>query len=299
MDDPTPAIPPPDPQRKESTPPEGDGASFSLAGCCAIVTGASSGLGAEFARQLAGRASGLVLAARNEESLNRLAAELRGQSSSLRVEVCACDLGTQDGRAALWRGIDGSGISPNLLINNAGLGDYGPFADADEARLRQQIDVNITALTLLAHEFARRVRSVPGRSAAILNVSSLAASLPIPDLAVYAASKSYVTSLSEALAIELAPQRVRVIAVCPGPTHTNFSNTARRADGGDTDRRGQGMLRLEPREVVAASLAALERGQVRSFPSGAIRVAAWLMEVLPRAVVRAILRLRHRKGMLR
>jgi hypothetical protein len=269
-----------------------------LPGCHAIITGASSGLGAEFARQIAPLAATLVLAARHANALEDLAAALRNLRAGLRVVVCPCDLATDEGRGSLWRAVDDAGVDATLLVNNAGLGDYGAFADADESRLRAQIDLNMTALTLLAHEFARRAKQNISTSRAILNTSSLAASLPMPDLAVYAASKSYISSLSEALAIELRPANIRVMAICPGPTPTNFSKTARRADGRDADRSGQMWLRMPPQEVVSTSLAALEHGSVRHFPGWRVRLAAMLFESMPRVIMRCILGLRRRRSLV-
>jgi uncharacterized protein len=269
-----------------------------LPGCHAIVTGASSGLGAEFARQLAPKAASLVLAARSGDLLKELALRLRESHPALRVVVSASDLATAEGRASLWSTVDDAGIDATVLINNAGLGDYGEFAEADPARLQSQIDLNVTALTLLAHEFARRAQKDRSRPRAIINTSSLAASLPMPDLAVYAASKAYVTSLSEALAVELQSANIRVLAICPGPTPTNFSKAARRADGRDTNRSGQTWLQMPAAEVVSTSLAAIEGGGARHFPGWKVRLAAWLFESMPRVAIRAILRLRRRRAML-
>ena len=119
----------------------------------------------------------------------------------------------------------------------------------------------------------------------------------MPDLAVYAATKAYVSSLSEALAIELRPANIRVLAICPGPTPTNFSKTARRAGGRDTDRTGQDWLRTSAEEVVSTSLAALEGGGVRHFPGWKVRLAALIFESMPRLVIRGILGLRHRRSL--
>jgi short-subunit dehydrogenase len=275
-----------------------DDLKFSLSGCTAIVTGASSGLGAEFARQLSLRATCLILAARSADPLESLAQKLRLGSSSLRVIVCPCDLATDEGRSTLWTKVDAEGVAPDVLINNAGLGDYGEFAAADPRRVRQQIEVNVTALTMLAHEFARRVTN-PARGfkpAALLNLSSLASTLPIPELAVYAATKAYVSSLSEALAIELAPKNVYVLAVCPGPSPTNFGSTARRAGDPDIDRSRQSLIQVSPQTVVSTSLHALQSGKVRHFPGNRVAVAAFVIEKMPRTLLRLFLRFReHRK----
>lgn len=266
-------------------------AKFILAGCSAVITGASSGLGAEFARQLASQAKGVLLAARSADALEKLAQELRASHSSLQVIVCPCDLATDEGRAALWAKIASENFQPNFLVNNAGLGDYGAFVDAEPKRIRQQIDVNITALTLLAHEFARIVTRKP---AAILNLSSLASTMPIPELAVYAATKAYVSSLSEALAVELAPRGIQVIAVCPGPSPTNFGSTARREGEKDIDRTKQDFIEVSPQKVVSTSLHALEQGKVRHFPGSRVALVALLIEKMPRSFLRLLMKKRLR-----
>lgn len=269
---------------------------FSLSGCKAIITGASSGLGAEFARQLAGRADLLLLAARSVEAMESLAAELKTHNAALKVEICACDLATDAGRAALWEAVDALPEMPALLINNAGLGDYGPFAEAPEARIRQQIDLNITALTLLSREFLGRIRPTAERPAAILQVSSLAGVIPMPEMAVYAATKSYVTSLTEALSIELESRHVRVMAVCPGPTPTQFGKNAVRPQGKDIDRSGQDALKIPAARVVAEGLACLESGGSLVYPSKRVSLAAYLFRTMPRFLLRAGLRLRLQRG---
>jgi short-subunit dehydrogenase len=269
---------------------------FSLLGCTAIITGASGGLGAEFARQLTGKATCLVLAARSADKLQQLAAELGRLKPVLRIETVACDLATEEGRALLWARVDALDLPPNLLINNAGHGDYGDFAQADQERIESQIALNITALTMITHAFLKRVNATAATPAAVLNVSSLAASAPVPDLTVYAATKSYVTSFSEALAIEWKERHVHVLAVCPGPTPTNFSTAARRADGGDTDRSGQDLLRMPPQKVVSVALESLERGRRRVHPGFMVAISAFLFEKMPRGLLRAILAARYRRS---
>jgi short-subunit dehydrogenase len=276
-------------------PPRGRKA-FSLQGCTAIITGASGGLGAEFAKQLADRAACLILAARSAEKLQKLALDLGRPRPMLSVETVACDLATEEGRRALWEKVDSLDVAPNVLINNAGHGDYGGFAAGDEARIASQIDLNITALTMMTHRFLRRVQATADRPAAVLHVSSLAASTPVPDLTVYAATKSYVTAFSEGLAIEYARKHVRMLAVCPGPTPTNFSSAARRADGMDTDRSGQGILRMPPEKVVSIALKSLESGKRRVHPGAWVSFAAFLFEKMPRWLLRAVLAARYRRS---
>jgi short-subunit dehydrogenase len=120
--------------------------------------------------------------------------------------------------------------------------------------------------------------------------------LPLPELAVYAASKAYVTSFSEALAVELQPQGITVTCVCPGPTPTNFSRTAQRPDGTDTNRDGQALLRIPPAQVVAEALAGLEAGRACVFPGLGVKVAARLFRLMPRALLRWFLRKRVAQG---
>ncbi len=166
-----------------------------LDGCTALITGASSGLGSEFARQLAPKARELVLVARREEPMHALAESLTKKHRQLAVAVLAADLSTAAGRNSVVQWVGERDAALDVLINNAGLGDYGSFADADPERLRDQLEVNVGAVVYLTRALLPRMR----RPAGILNVSSLASTLPMPDLAVYAASKAFVTSWSEAL----------------------------------------------------------------------------------------------------
>lgn len=263
---------------------------FPLHGCRAIITGASSGLGAEFARQLAPQAAALLLVARRSEALEVIRAECLTRCPNLRVEICVADLADSDGRETLRARVAGGDW--NLLVNNAGMGDYGPVATADPAKLRLMIDLNVTAPVLLVNLL------LPGmaRPAGILNVSSLAGELPLPDAGCYAASKAFVTRFSEALRLELAGQGISVSCLCPGPTPTGFSRTARRPDGGDTDRSGQGLLRLPPEWVVAAGLQALSKGRACVYPGVGVSVAARLFRHLPRVLLRRLLQRRLERG---
>ena len=262
---------------------------FCLKKCCAVITGASSGLGAEFARQLAPRAEVLVLVARRAEALEAVKAEL----ASMRAKIlcCVADLATGAGRHAVRTFLAANSVKPNLLINNAGMGDYGSFASSAAEKTRTQIELNITALTMLTHELLPQLE----RPAGILNVSSLASTLPMPNLAVYAASKAYVTSFSEALAIELAPSNITVSCVCPGPTPTNFSKTAKRTDGNDTNRDGQALLRIPPAKVVREALVALQHGNACVFPGLGVSIAGRVFRMMPRGFMRWLLKRRAHK----
>lgn len=259
---------------------------LSLTSCRAIVTGASSGLGADFARQLAGRAQAVMLVARRREALEAVAAELRSLNAELEVEVRCADLNDAAAVGEIEAGA--RTFRPNLLINNAGLGDYGSFESATREKLRAQMVVNVEALVLLTHAVLPHL-SRPG---GVLNVGSLAGTLPMPDLAVYAASKAFVDRFSEALAVELAGQGVTVSCICPGPTPTQFGAQARREQGEDTNRSGQELLRIPPEQVVAEALAALERGRPVHFAGRMVRVAAGFFQMLPRSILRMLIRRR-------
>ena len=271
---------------------------FALQGCRAVVTGASSGLGAEFARQLAPVAEALLLTARRADRLEELRAELLKVRPGLVVECSPGDIATSEGRALVVERITASGFAPNLLINNAGLGDYGTFASADPDRLAAQIDVNVSGLVMFTHAVLPHLARNATRPAGVLNVSSLAATLPLPDAAVYAATKAFVTSFSEAIRIELAPQHVIVTAVCPGPTPTGFRHVARREGGHDTDRSNDGLLTVPPSEVVRQALAALESNRASVFPGWGPTAAGWLFRVVPRPILRWLLRRRFSRSAL-
>lgn len=262
---------------------------FPLQQCRAVITGASSGLGAEFARQLAPQAEVLVLVARRADALETVKNELA--TTGARTLCCASDLATEAGRRAVSDFLTANGVKPNLLINNAGMGDYGSFASSTAEKTRNLIELNITALTMLTHEMLPQLQAPAG----ILNVSSLASTLPLPDLAVYAASKAYVTSFSESLAIELAPKGITVSCVCPGPTPTHFSQTAKRAGGDDTNRDGQGLLRIPPSQVVRVALAALQQGRACVFPGLGVSIAGRIFRMIPRRILRWLLKRRAGK----
>ena len=266
-------------------------ARFSLEHCTAVITGASSGLGAEFARQLAPQADALVLVARREAEMATLAESLRTHRPALRIAVVPCDLADPDTRAQLPAHVASLGFRVNLLVNNAGLGDYGEFATATWPKLDRMIQVNIAALTHLAHAFLPDLRTVA--PSGILNVSSLAGEMPIPDFAVYAATKAYVTSFTEALRLELRGAGVAVTSLAPGPIATGFGAAARR--GPDSPR--QPAWAYVPQQMaVSKALAALRKGRALIIPGCVPWLTARLANGLPRPILRAILGLRPRRS---
>ena len=216
---------------------------------CVVITGASSGLGEEFALQLADRVDQMVLVARRAERLEQVAASIREASPNTAVLVVPTDLSKSAQRISLTARLAETGFVPDLLINNAGLGDYGEFVTADWQDLEKMLQVNVEALTHLSHLFApMMVKRGMGR---ILNVSSLASTLPIPDFAVYAATKAFVSSFSEALRIELKKSGVEVMLLCPGPVKTEFGKVARREEEGDVVAPAQKLFYVSKEQVVA------------------------------------------------
>jgi hypothetical protein len=265
---------------------------FSLNNATALITGASAGLGSEFARQLAPQARCLMLVARREAELANVRDTLKRLNPALEVIIFPADLAAASDRRRVVELIEREQVPINLLVNNAGLGDYGPFETAESSRIQSQIDVNITALVQLTHALLPTLRA--HRPAGILNVSSLAAELPLPGMSVYAATKAFVTSFSEALRIELQADRIHVTAVSPGPTPTTFSMNAHRRTGSDTNRSGQSFLRLPPEVVVSEGLKAVVRNTAVVYPGWSVAFAARCFRSFPRSLLHILLAKRYR-----
>lgn len=189
----------------------------------ALITGASAGIGATFAQELAARKTNLVLVARSPEKLQQLAAQLQAQYQ-IRVEIIVQDLTAPTAARSVFDTLTNKGITIDLLINNAGFGEYGDFTELDRERQLNMIQLNILALVDLTHLFLPGMRQ--RRSGNIINMSSVAAFQSMPYFCVYAATKSFILSFSEALWAENRKYGVRIIAVCPGPTDTNFFKDA-------------------------------------------------------------------------
>lgn len=257
-----------------------------------VITGASSGFGAAFARRLAGRCAHLVLVARRTELLEALAAELRAAHAELRVTVRPCDLADAAARAALGAELAALPAGRLLLVNNAGLGDYGSFATSAPERNRLLLQVNVMAVTELARAVVPRLEEQGG---AVINLASLAADVFIPDFALYAASKSYVASFSEALRLELRGAGVPVLAVCPGPVHTGFGDVARRSGCTNGYSSFKKWFYTPIDTVVDGALAALDRGVARYYPSKRIRLIGFIARNAPLALLRAVMGRRPRK----
>src|SRR5512134_3252055 len=186
-----------------------------LRGRWALVTGASSGIGADFARELAARGMHLVLVARREERLRALAEELE-RAHGVRTRVIAADLAKPDAPRALHERLRGEGVAVDVLVNNAGFGVYGAFLDVPWEREREMIELDVVALLHLTKLFARDMRERGfGR---VLEVASIGAFQPSPTYAAYSAAKAFVQSFGEALACELRGSGVTVTTISPGVT---------------------------------------------------------------------------------
>jgi len=185
----------------------------------ALVTGASSGIGESVAHKLGKAGVGMVLVARRKDRLDAIAAQYPN------VEVLVADLTTQSGLDAVISRMQSVSLPLiDLVVNNAGFGTSGAFVDADPQRLSNEISLNVNALTRISHEAIRQMQ--PRGRGFLLNVSSVASVQPGPELAVYAATKSFVTSLTEALHEELLGSGIRVTALCPGLTRTEFQSVS-------------------------------------------------------------------------
>jgi len=189
----------------------------------ALITGASAGIGAVFAEQLASRKFDLVLVARSQDQLQALADSLSDQQG-IRTTVIVQDLTVPNAAATVMAQLDQQGIVIDMLINNAGIGAYGEFAEVDLQTHLKMLQLNITVLVELTHRCLQGMRS--RRSGSILNISSTAAFQPIPYFGTYAATKAFVLSFSEALWYECQPYNIKVVGVCPGPTETSFFKSA-------------------------------------------------------------------------
>jgi uncharacterized protein len=250
--------------------------------CSALITGASAGIGLEFGRQLASRAHLLVLVARREQRLNELRNGLMQEHPTLRVHIHKTDLADRAQLKELVEWLERQKINVDLLINNAGLGDSGPFATSDPKRNEQMMLVNMVALTSLTRYMVPQM--LARKRGGVLNVSSSAGFLPIPDFAVYAATKAYVTSFSEALRAELRGTGVSVCALCPGPVHTEFQQVAKRLDGEPDS--GPEFVYVSVDQAVRDALAALEADRPLVIPGLAMKLGMFLVRMTPMSILR-------------
>jgi uncharacterized protein len=262
-----------------------------LDSCNALITGASAGIGREFACQLAGRARSMILVARRDERLIELANHLQQEHPNLLIHVRKVDLADLGQLQGFLERLDGEKVEVDVLINNAGLGDSGPFAESDSDRNKEMTVVNVAALTLVTRHLVPRM--IAQQRGAILNVSSSAGFLPIPGSAVYAATKAYVTSFSEALRAELRGTGVSVCALCPGPVVTEFQQVAKR-EGMKPDI-GPQFIVVTVQQVVRDALAALEADRPVIIPGFAMKLLMLVARLMPMPVLRWVARMSRRK----
>ena len=243
----------------------------------ALVTGASSGIGEAMAELLATAGIPTVVVARREERLR----ELAGRFSS--VEVLAADLGTAAGLAAVVARVEDTARPIDLVVNNAGFGTSGAFHELDADRLDAEVQLNVAALTRISR--AALGAMMPRGRGYLLNVSSVVSFQPAPKLAVYAATKAYVTSLTESLHVEVRGTGVQVTALCPGLTRTEFQSVS-----SSSDYAGQypSFAWLEPQDVARAGLEDVAKGKALSVPGALYKGMVTAAGVTPRRLARRL-----------
>jgi uncharacterized protein len=237
----------------------------------ALVTGASSGIGEQFARQLAARGHDLVLVARRADRLESLAEQVPTQA-----HVVACDLATD--AASLAGRVAQLGVRVDLLVNNAGFGTSGPFVENDPAREAEEVRLNCEAIVALCHAFLPAM--IDRRRGGVINVASSAGMQPIPYEAVYAATKAFALNFTDALHTELRGSGVRVMSVNPGPVPTEWQRVA----GYSEDRTGVVPGEISAEQVVRESLEAWDKGRRSIIPGRTIRWFIRATQPSPRAL---------------
>jgi len=252
----------------------------------AVVTGASSGIGAELARELASRGYGVTLVARREDKLRELAAELSG----VHVEVISCDVGDADARATLFDEIEQRGLTVEILVNNAGIGTMGAVVkstpDAEIAQVRVNVEAVIDLCTQAAAQMVARGRG------AILNVGSTAGFHPFPGQAGYAATKAFVRSYTEGLRVELAGTGVTVATLNPGPVRTEFL-----ASAGMDERTFAAafpkFLWMPARDVARVGIDALHHDRGEVIAGRPSQISTRLTQIMPRRLLLTMLAKAH------
>ncbi|MFN7929134.1 MAG: SDR family oxidoreductase [Blastocatellia bacterium] len=241
-----------------------------------LITGASYGIGVAFCERLAAAGASLILTARSEDRLQTLAAQLRAQYGCA-VQVIGADLAAPTGARDIFAATTRQNLTVDLLINNAGFGALGEFTSLTLSRQLEMIQVNVSSLVELTHLYLQTMKA--RQAGAILNVASTASFQAVPYFAVYAATKAFVLSFSEALAEECLPYNVRVMALCPGSTATNFQEVA------GSQRINTPRFPQTAEQVADAGLAALSQGRAATISGTMNKVQTQLQRALPRRVI--------------
>jgi short-subunit dehydrogenase len=258
----------------------------------ALVTGASSGIGEQIARRLAGLGHGIALVARREERLAALADEL-ARANGVRAEAIGADLADPRARDALEGKLGELGLAVEILVNNAGYGGFGAFAEQDRDREIGMIRLNVEALVDLESRFLPGM--VDRGRGAVVNIASTASFQPIPDNATYAATKAFVLSHGEAIHEELRGSGVTVTTVCPGPVRTEFADVA--GIGGAEERTPEAIW-LTPEQVAKAAVDGAERGKRVVVPGMLNRATSIMGQHSPRALALPLTKTIWRRGAL-
>ena len=250
-----------------------------------MITGASAGIGCEFARQLAPVATKMILVARRSDRLEALESELKAINPDLELFGRPLDLRDRVKLKGFCDWLNESALSIDLLINNAGIGDHGPFVESDWERVGSMLEVNVDALTYLAYRILPAMRKA-GKGA-ILNVGSAAGLLPLPNSAVYAATKAYVISFSEAIRAELRSSNISVTALCPGPVETEFLSRATRGTAPQKHTAPECFI-VSAQEVVRQALEAIAHDRARVIPGVTVNLAMSVIAFLPMFIKRLL-----------
>jgi short-subunit dehydrogenase len=253
----------------------------------AVVTGASGGIGAEIARELARRGHGVVLVARSAARLEQLAGELT--ALGVRAEPVAADLEDRAARARLLDDVGALGLTPDILVNNAGFSTVGPVARADPDEETAMLEVDVVAVADLCTRFLPGM--VERGRGAVLNVASTAAFQPLPGQAGYGAAKAFVLSYTQSLAGELRGTGVTATALCPGPVETGFG--ARAGFTSEEEHILPKVMWVSADAVARSAVDAMAHGRMVAIPGAANRVAATFAQVTPRSLLVPLLAARH------
>ena len=245
-----------------------------------LITGASSGIGEEFARRLAAEKHNLVLVARNEKKLHALCDELMLEHKIM-AHYIVLDLSEFGVDMKLFAETERHGFEVDWLINNAGFGSVGDFSNLPIDREVQMIELNVTSLVAITHCYLQKMRE--RRSGTIINVSSAAGFQPIPFMATYAATKAFVSSFSEAIAEENRPFGIKILALCPGSTKTNFFA----ASNIDKPIQVKGQQTVE--EVIDTALRAVKSGKTKAISGIANKVGAFFGKIAPSSLTARVM----------